>query len=398
MDSAHSPAPDAPIGAHLESGAAASEGASAGPAPVTNPTGSSPSEGEQKSFLARLGHPFVTGFLLVLGGLLALLLGQSLERIGAVLVYVVMAAFLALGLEPLLRKLVARGLPRGRAVLVCLVSVVVLIAAVVLAVVPTVINQIAAFVQELPNIVRGFMASDTYAWVERTFDVNMDSALQALQSFLGNPANLAAIGGGALQVGTSIANALSSAVIILVITLYFVTGLHTIKASLIRLAPARSRERVSELTEKILLSSGAYVGGMVVLAAMNAVFVGLLCTVTGMPFALLMGVAAFGITLIPMVGSVLFWVIGTVAALFNSPLTALVFGLVYFVYIQVEAYLLTPKIMSKAVSVPGVVVIISAVAGGSLLGLLGAFIAIPIAAAILIVVKEVWIPRQDRKS
>lgn len=108
-----------------------------------------------------------------------------------------------------------------------------------------------------------------------------------------------------------------------------------------------------------------------------------------------MAVVAFSVTLIPLVGSVLFWSIGTVVALIASPIGGLVFAIVYLVYMQIEAYVLTPKVMNTAISVPGSLVVIGALVGGTLMGLLGALVAIPVTASILLIIKKVYIPKQD---
>ena len=68
----------------------------------------------------------------------------------------------------------------------------------------------------------------------------------------------------------------------------------------------------------------------------------------------------------------------------------------YLVYMQVESYVISPRIMRSAVSVPGAVVVIAALAGGSLLGVLGALVAIPVAASIMLIIRQVWVPRQDK--
>jgi predicted PurR-regulated permease PerM len=75
--------------------------------------------------------------------------------------------------------------------------------------------------------------------------------------------------------------------------------------------------------------------------------------------------------------------------------TAIAAAVYYLIYMQVEAYVLSPNIMNRAVSVPGSIVVIAALAGGSLLGVLGALIAIPVAAAALMIIKQVVIPRQN---
>jgi predicted PurR-regulated permease PerM len=151
------------------------------------------------------------------------------------------------------------------------------------------------------------------------------------------------------------------------------------------------------MIEQISSGIGGYLGGMVVLAFFNSVVAFLLYLFLGLPFPLLMAVTAFCITLIPLVGSVLFWFVGSLIAVFSSPLGALVFAIVYLVYMQVEAYVLTPRVMNRAISVPGALVVIGALVGGTLLGLLGALVAIPVTASILLIVKQILIPRQDAK-
>ena len=94
----------------------------------------------------------------------------------------------------------------------------------------------------------------------------------------------------------------------------------------------------------------------------------------------------------------LYWIFATVLALFSSPVSALIFGIAYLIYIQIEAYVITPRVMSKAISIPGSLVVIGALIGGTLLGLLGALIAVPVTASILLIIKQVFIPRQNASS
>ena len=162
-------------------------------------------------------------------------------------------------------------------------------------------------------------------------------------------------------------------------------------------APARNRAKVRSMTDQITESIGGYLMGMVILAFFNSVVAFLLHLFLGLPYPLLMGVLAFSITIIPLVGPVLYWITATVLALFTSPISALIFGIAYLVYIQIEAYVITPKVMSKAISIPGSLVVIGALIGGTLLGLLGALIAVPVTASILLIIKQVFIPRQDAK-
>lgn len=350
-----------------------------------------------RSFWTRIDRPFAFGFLVTLGGLAAIVLGLAMANLSTVLIYIALALFAALGLDPTVRFLERRGLSRAISVVVAILGLIIVAGLVVWMVLPVVIDQIASFVRSVPGMIQEFTRSDIYATLDAQFGDQFQDLVADVQKFLTDPGNIAAIGGGALQVGASIANAISGIIVVLVLTLYFVATLPSIKAGMLRLAPARDRARASDITDQITDSVGAYVMGMVVLAFCNAVLAFLLYLFLGLPFPPLMATVAFCITLIPLVGSVIFWIIGTSLALFTNPIAALVFAVIYLVYMQIEAYVITPRVMNKAVAVPGALVVIGALAGGTLLGLLGALVAVPVAASILIIIKQVLVPRQDAR-
>ncbi|ALJ18517.1 AI-2E family transporter [Microbacterium sp. No. 7] len=352
---------------------------------------------EGRTFWASLNHPFGVGFLLTLGGLAALALGFAIRDLATVWIYIAFALFIALGLDPLVRRLERAGVSRAWSIVIVFFGFALVLAGVLWLIIPTVVEQISQFVRDLPDAIREFQNSDAYAWVSERFGEQAQSLLADVQAFLTDPGNIAAIGGGVLQVGASIATTLSGLLIVIVLSLYFVATLDTMKQAFYRLVPARNRPGAAELTEEITASVGGYLGGMVILAFINSVFVFIMHLVLGLPFPMLMAVVAFCITLIPLIGTVLFWVIATALALFTSPLMALIFGVAYLVYMQLEAYVLTPRVMNRTISVPGSLVVIGALVGGTLMGLLGALVAIPVTASILLIIKKVFIPRQDAK-
>ena len=349
------------------------------------------------SFWTRIDRPFGFGFLVTLGGLTALLLGLALSNLSTVLIYITFALFAALGLDPAVRFLERRGLSRSSSVLIVILGLVGTLALVLMMIIPVVVEQVTLFVKSVPDLITDFVHSDVYAFLERQFGAQFEQLVEDAQKFLTDGKTWQAIGGGALQVGTSIATGVSGFIMVLVMTLYFVAGLPTIKAALLRLAPARDRARASSLTDQITDAVGGYVQGMVVLAFANAMVVLIAYMALQLPFPPLMAAVAFLVTLIPMIGSVLFWIIGSVIAVFSNPWHALWFAIIYLVYMQIEAYILTPRVMNRAVSVPGLLVVIGALVGGTLLGLLGALVAVPVTASILIILKQVWLPRQDAR-
>lgn len=350
-----------------------------------------------RTFWANLNHPFSLGFFLVFGGLVALALGMAITQLVTVWIYIAFALFVALGLDPLVRRLQGRGLSRTWAIVVVYFFFALFAALVLWLIIPTVVTQVAEFIADLPATIAAFRQTAFFAWASTQLGSTVPDLLSEMQKLLTDPGNLAAIGGGVVQVGVTVVSGVSGALIIVVLSLYFLAALPQIKEAFYRLAPARNRPLTRDLTEEITASVGSYLGGMVLLAFCNAVFTFLLYLILGLPFPQLMAVIAFCITVIPLVGTVLFWVIGAVVALISDPLSALIFAVAYLVYMQVEAYILTPRVMNKAISVPGSLVVIGALIGGTLLGLLGALIAIPVTASILLIIKKVLIPKQDAR-
>ncbi|MEZ3162139.1 AI-2E family transporter [Microbacterium sp. BWT-B31] len=345
----------------------------------------------------RVDRPIALGFLITLGGLIAIALGVAFSNLSTIVIYVVFALFAALGLDPVVQILERHNVKRAWGIVITYTVFALLLIGVLWLIVPTVVTQIGEFISGVPEMISDFQASDFYNWIQANVGDQLGAALDELRTYVTTPSNIAAIGGGILRIGFSIATTISGIIIILVLSLYFLAGLPAIKVAFNRLAPARSRAFVGGMTDEITGSIGGYLMGMVILALCNSVVAFILHLSLGLPFPMLMAVAAFCITLIPLIGSVLFWIAASVLALFTSPVSALIFAVVYLVYMQLEAYLLTPRVMNKTISVPGALVVIGALVGGTLLGLLGALVAIPVTASILLIVKQVFIPRQDAK-
>lgn len=385
----------APLAADPAAGTdAAHESGDAVPDAIAAYSGEAPAS---KTFWANVNNPFTVGLLLTLGGLVALLLGIAVTNISTILVYIGLAAFAALGLDPVIKWLGRHGVKRGWAIAIIFLALAIIAAGLLWLVVPTLVTQITQFFSGLPDLVSNFQKSDFYSWLEGIFGPGLTTLFNDVEGFLTDPGNIATISGGLLKVGASIAAAISGALIVVVLTLYFVASLPAIKDSLMQFAPARRRPGVRAMTDQITDSVGGYLMGMVVLAFFNSVVATLLHLVLQLPYPLLMGVLAFSITIIPLIGPVLYWIIATVIALFTSPIAALIFAICYLVYIQIEAYVLTPRVMNRAIEIPGSLVVIGALIGGTLLGFIGALIAIPVTASILLIIKQVFFKKQDAK-
>jgi len=135
--------------------------------------------------------------------------------------------------------------------------------------------------------------------------------------------------------------------------------------------------------------------GQISIALINAVLAFVMMSIVGIPFSLLLSFVSFLLALIPLVGSVSSAILISLVALSVSPVHALIALIYSVVYMQVEAYVISPRIMQRAVDVPGSVVVVGALVGGTLLGVLGALVAIPVAASIILILRQVWVPRQE---
>ncbi|MEU1971791.1 AI-2E family transporter [Microbacterium sp. NPDC019599] len=351
----------------------------------------------RREIWTNVGRPFATGLTLTIGGLVALALGVAFMNLSTIVIYIVLALFVALALDPVVHRLSRRLMSRTWAIVTVYSVFAILLIVFLSAVLPALFSNLSAFIASIPSLIDNFQASDFYAWLQDTFGAQVGTILEQLEDFITNPANLAAIGSGVLKVGVGIATAISGGIIVIVLSLYFLAGLPVMKDTLAQMTPAYGRKTVRGMTEEITGSIGGYLTGMVILAFCNSVVAFLLHFFLNLPYPGLMALAAFCITLIPLIGSVCYWIFATTIALFTDPTAALIFAIVYLIYMQIEAYFLTPKVMNKTISVPGALVVIGAMVGGTLMGLLGALVAIPITASILLIIKRVFIPRQDAK-
>ncbi|MEU4015665.1 AI-2E family transporter [Microbacterium sp. NPDC028030] len=346
---------------------------------------------------AARANPFMFGLLGALGVLVALAIGGIVDQLATVLVYIGVALFLALGLDPIV-TFIEKKLPRPAAVTIVVAVVILAFAGIILAIVPVLVEQIGNLIKDGPKMVEEFMDSQWFKDVSGQFGTTIQDAAQGVLDFVQDPDNFLDIGGGVFAVGAGIAGGLTGVTIVLILTLYFMASLRSMKRTAARFVPAYQRDTFSELLEDVSGAVGRYVMGQASLALINGVLSLIVLSIIGAPVPALLALIAFIGSMIPLVGTLTASIINSLICLFVSPVTALIAFGYYLVYMQIEAYVLSPRIMSRAVAVPGALVVIAAVAGGALGGILGALVAIPIAASIIIIVQKVIFPAQDRKK
>ncbi len=341
-------------------------------------------------------RPIYSGFMFTVGVGLALLIFFIAQANTQLLVWIGAALFIALGLDPVVRALERAGFPRPAGVFVTMAVFLGVLATFIAAVAPAVTEQMTRFVTSLPSLINDISRSEWFQRLDDDFEVQ-EMVLSEVTRFTEDPSNLTNALGGLFGVGTAILTTGFGMLVVAVLALYFLASLPAMKAWGYRLTPRSRRQRVEQLGDRILNGVGHYVIGQACVALINGIVAYIAISIAGVPFGALFAVLAGTLAFIPLVGPVTGGTIVTLFALTVDWQTALTFGLIYFIYLQVEAYFVSPRIMSRAVKIPAAVAVISVIAGGSLLGVLGALMAIPTAAALMLLIREVVVSRQDAR-
>jgi predicted PurR-regulated permease PerM len=347
----------------------------------------------------KIQNPFKLGLLAGLGVLVAIVIGGAVQDLATILTYIGAAIFLALGLDPLVTWLEKHKVKRPIAIIITLVGVLGIFAGLVFALIPVISEQVQNITKLITNtIIPGIQDNSIITGIDDSLPwLKVNDLIGQAGDFIADPTNIGSIGGGVLQVGINIATGIFGGIIIAILMIYFVSSLGSLKRGLYQLVPASKRANFIDLAEQISDSVGRFVMGQITLALVNGALSFIVLTAIGVKYSALLAFIAFLGSTIPLVGTLSASVIISLCVLlFNgADWHVVVVAIYYAVYMQVEAYILSPRIMARAVKVPGVVVVIAALIGGTLLGILGALIAIPVAAAVQLIIKEVVVPKQN---
>jgi predicted PurR-regulated permease PerM len=337
--------------------------------------------------------PFYMGLLGGLGLAVAFWLSTRFLQIGSVLILVVVALFLAAGLNPIVEYFMARGLKRAWALLVVIAGVLLTITLFILAIVPVVTDQVNTITDNAPGWLDQLTHNKQIQDLNEQYDI-VNKAKDYIQS--GDLAST--VFGGALNVGLKVLSLLGNIFIVIVLTLYFLSSLPTIEKAMYQLAPASRRDRVSKLGDQIVRSIGGYVSGAFVVAMCAGVSSLVFLVIIGLgEYAVALALVVALLDVIPMIGATLGAVIVCAIAFATDPKMGIISVIFYVAYQQVENYIIYPRVMSRSVEIPGAMTVIAALIGAALLGVIGALLAIPTAAAVLLIVREVWVRRQDAR-
>ncbi|WP_372728158.1 AI-2E family transporter [Nocardioides sp.] len=356
-------------------------------------------EPETGSALTEPGPPldrtaaFYVGFFGAVGALLAFWLLTQVAAVSATIMLIVVAAFIAVGLNPLVEFFMRRGLKRAWAVLVVISMVLVALTLFLVAIVPVITDQVTQLIANAPGWLDQLQNNARVQRLDEQYDV-----ITRIKDYLANGELASAAFGGALGFGIAVLGAVVNAFIVTVLTLYFLASLPTTKAALYRLAPASRRPRVTDLGDRILGNVGSYVSGAFVVATAAGVSSLIFLFIVGLgEYAVALAFVVALLDVIPMIGATIGAVIVTAIGFATDPKIGLACLIFYVLYQQLENYVIYPKVMSHSVDIPGAIIVIAALVGAGLLGVVGALLAIPTAAAILLLIREVFLPRQDAR-
>jgi predicted PurR-regulated permease PerM len=312
------------------------------------------------------------GVLLVIGAALVLL------AIGDILVLILVSVILAFGFQPAVTWLERRGLSRGRAVGLGLSAGAVLIAAFLALVLPDVIRQVVDLARTAPEYIeRATRESGFLADLNERFD--LESRIQDL----GREAP-----GTVLGLIGSFAALVFNSLTVLVLTIYFTVNLPRMRTGVARLLGREDRQEFHAIYDETIRRVGGYVLGNLVVSAVAGITSFIALLIIGVPFAAALAFFVAILDLIPAIGATLGAAVAATVAAFAGLPEFIATVAFFIVYQQVENYVIQPRVMGRTVEVSAGVVILAVLIGGALLGVLGALLAIPTAAIIRIVFRE----------
>ncbi|WP_189045727.1 AI-2E family transporter [Micromonospora sonchi] len=336
-------------------------------------------------------NSFLVGFTGALGVLSAYAVYLGLRDAAGILVLVVIALFLAVGLHPAVVRLRSLGLPRGLAVAVVALTVLALLGAGVLALVPPIVTQTGQFIEQLPSYLEALQRNETVNDLVVRFDL-MRRAQEAASADVVGRALGGVLGGAQLLFGT-----VFRVLTVLVLTIYFLVYFDRMRDLGYALVPRSRRERVQLIGDEILTKVGAYMVGALTIAVLAGAVAFVFALAVGLPYPFALAIVVAVTDLIPQIGATIGAVIVSLVGFATSPSVGIACMVFFLVYQQIENYLVYPKIMRRSVQVNEVAALVAALLGVSLLGVIGALIAIPTVAAVQLILREVVIPRQDAR-
>jgi predicted PurR-regulated permease PerM len=312
--------------------------------------------------------------------------------------WVLTATFIAVALSGPVNRLNGH-MRRGLAITLVYLGVVLVPVGLTALVVPPLVTQGTSLAEDLPNY-----ANDVRDYVNknerlRKLDDKYDLTGQLQKQANQLPAKLGDAAKVLSDIGLGLVNSIFALVNILILSIFIVAGGRGWVEAGLRLRPEGERDRMRRILDSTSTAVGGYVQGALTIALIAGVQAFIVLEILGVPFAAPLAVLAGLASLIPLVGATAAAVVIGLVTLFNDfPTDTIIWGIWAIIYQQVENTLIQPQIQRRTVQVQPIVVLVAVLFGSQLLGVLGAIVAIPLAASIQILVKEWWAWRAEVRA
>jgi predicted PurR-regulated permease PerM len=307
------------------------------------------------------------------------------------------AAFIAVALSPLVNRL-DRHMPRGLAIGLTYLSLLGVIVALTALLVPPIVNEATDLADNAPRYV-----DDVREYVQkndRLREINQDYEItnKLEEEAAKLPSKIGGAAGVLRDIGFGLVNGIFAFVTIMVLAAFMLSGGPGWRRQAMELMPPDRAERIDRVLTHMGKAVSGYVTGALVVAMIAGTSTFIVLTIIGAPFAAPLAVVAGLFSLVPLVGATIAAVlIGLVTLFGDFPQDTIIWAIWAVVYQQIENNLIQPQVQKRTVNVNGFVVLVSVLFGATLLGVLGALVAIPIAASIQIVIREWWEYRRESR-
>jgi predicted PurR-regulated permease PerM len=334
--------------------------------------------------------PFMIGLYGAFGVAVAYGLIELIVRARSVLIIIGLAFFIAAGLDPIVGWLVRYRMPRWAAVLTVIVAGLAIAGAFLAAAIPPLANEATALAHQIPHYMHDLQNRNSQLG-KLNLKYHIQDRLTKLVSNGGG-----SLVGGVLGAGALVLTTASAILAIIVLSIYFLAGLPQIKMFTYRLIPHSRRPRAILIGDEIFAKVGGYVLGNFITSVIAGLGTYLWLLIWGVPYPILLGMFVAFLDLIPVIGSTIGGAVVSLVALTVSLPVALATLAFYTGYRLAEDYLIVPRIMGRTVELPAIVSLVAVLIGGVLLGIVGALVAIPVAAAVRLLLKEIAFHRLDK--
>jgi len=310
----------------------------------------------------------------------------------------VLGGAIAFMIQPAVTRLVALGIPRVLAIVVTFVVIIAVLAGLVLLIVPLVVNEVGQLQRQAPTLAAA--AQDRINSLQGSpiqilgISIDIKTATETISTHLKD--YLLGQFGNAVTIGLTALTTLLQVVLMFIVAFLLALDAAAFRRLLRRLVPNDYRTDFDQIWRKVRKMLYAYVRGQLIIAALIGVLSGIACAVLGVPDAVALGMIAGVTALIPYLGPFIGAVPAILVGLAASPIKALLIAVVYFLISNVILNFVYPKVMGDAVKLPPVLIIVAFIAGFNWAGILGMFVAVPLAATLRILFDHIY-PRLYEK-